>query len=163
MQSCISYNHRNEFKVALVYLEQWEVLGFDYGVFFDGYCDSPYLRQTAEGSLGFTADWYIRPRKGKNLLRLVRDKCLSKSRRHSSLRKLFYFKRRVVDREIRAAELTHKSKRWSAFLSDYLAKKRTERGLEPPESRDYVRCPIDKEVEDILIQVATLTTTDWVV
>ncbi len=160
MQNCISYNHRNEFKVALVYLEQWEVLGSDYWVLFDGFCDSPYLRQTAEGSLGFAADWYIRPRKGKNLLRLVRDKWLSKSRRHSSLRKNFYFERRVVDWEIRAAELTHKSTRWFTFLSDYLAKKRTERGLEPPESRDYVRCPIDKEVEDILIQVATFTTTD---
>jgi hypothetical protein len=160
MQSCISYNPRNEFKVALVYLEQWETFGSDYWVLFDGYCDSPKLIQTAKGSLGFTADWYIRPRKGKNLLRLVRDKCLSKSRRHSSLKKLFYFERREADRETRAAELTHKSKYWSVYLSDYLAKKRTERGLEPPESRDYVRCPIDKEVEHILIQVATFSSTD---
>jgi hypothetical protein len=160
MQSCISYNHRNEFKVALVYLEQWEVLGFDFLVSFDGYCDSPYLRQTAKGSLGFVADWYIRPRKGKNLLRLVRDKCLSKSRRHSSLRKLFYFERREADRETRLEGLTDNSKYWVGYLSDYFAKKRTERGLEPPESRDYVRCPIDKEAEDILIQVATFTTTN---
>jgi hypothetical protein len=160
MQSYISYNHRNEFKVALVYLEQWEVLGSDYWVTNDGYCDSPYLGLTAEGSLGFTADWFIRPRKGKNLLRLFRDKCLSKSRRHSSLKKLFYFKRRETDRDTRVAAITDRSKRWFVYLSDYLAKKRAERGLEPPESRDYVRCPTDKEVEDILVQLATFTSTD---
>jgi hypothetical protein len=160
MRSYISYNHRNEFKVALVYLEQWEVLGSDYWVLYDGYCDSPYLGLTAEGSLGFTADWFIRPRKGKNLLRLVRDKCLSKSSRHSSLKKLFHFERRETDRDTRAAAITDKTKRWFVFLSDYLAKKRAERGLEPPESRDYVRCPTDKEVEDILIQVATFSSTD---
>ena len=159
MQNCISSNHRNEFKVGLVYLEQWETLGSDYWVSNDGYCDSPYLGLTAEGSLSYTADWFIRPRKGKKLLRLVRDKCLSKSRRHSSLKKLFYFERREADRETRAAGLTHKSKYWSVYLTDYLAKKRTERGLEPPESRDYVRCPIDKEVEHILIQVATFSST----
>jgi hypothetical protein len=95
MQNCISYNHRNEFKVGLVYLELWEVLGSDYWVLFDGYCDSPRLDLTAIGSLGFTADWFIRPRKGKNLLRLIRGKCLSKSRRHSSLKKLFYFERLI--------------------------------------------------------------------
>ena len=157
MQNCISYNHRNEFKVALVYLEQWEVLGSDYWVYHDGYCDSPYLGLTAEGSLGFTADWFIKPRKGKKLLRLVRDKCISKSGRRSSLKKLFHFERREADSDTRAAAITDKSKRWSAFLPDYLAKKRVERGLEPPESRDYVRCPTDREVEDILIQVATFS------
>jgi hypothetical protein len=93
-------------KVALVYLEQCEVLGSDYWVLFDGYCDSPSLGLTAIGSLGFTADWFIRPRKGKKLLRLVRDKCLSKSRRHSSLKKLFYFERREADRDTRAAAIT---------------------------------------------------------
>ncbi len=46
------------------------------------------------------------------------------------------------------------------YLSDYLTKKRIERGLEPPESRDYVRCPKDKEVEDILVQLATFTSVD---
>jgi hypothetical protein len=160
MQNYISYNHRNEFKVGLVYLEQWEVLGSDYWVLCDGYCDSPYLGLTAEGSFGFTADWFIRPRKGKNLLKLVRDKCLPKSRRHSSLKKIFYFERREADRDARAAAITDKSKRWCAYLSDYLAKKRAERGLEPLESRDYVRCPTDKEVEDILVQLATFTSVD---
>ncbi len=79
------------------------------------------------------------------------------------MRKFFYFERRVVDRETRLEGLTDNSKYWAGYLSDYVAKKRTERGLEPPESRDYVRCPIDKEVEDILIQVATFTATDTVV
>ncbi len=46
------------------------------------------------------------------------------------------------------------------FLSDYFAKKRAKRGLEPPESRDYVRCPTDREVEDILVKVATFTSVD---
>jgi hypothetical protein len=160
MQNCISYNHRNEFKVALVYLEQWEVLGSDYWVYHDGYCDSPYLGLTAEGSLGFTADWFIKPRKGKKLLRLVRDKCISKSGRRSSLKKLFYFERREADSDTRAAVVKDKSRRWLVYLSDYLARKRIERGLEPPESRDYVRCPTDKEVEDILIQLATFRSTN---
>ncbi len=76
------------------------------------------------------------------------------------MKKLFYLEKRVVDREIRAAAVKYNTRRWFEFLSDYLVKKRAERGLEPPESRDYVRCPTDKEVEDILIQVATFTTTD---
>ncbi len=66
----------------------------------------------------------------------------------------------MTDRYTRAAAITVKTKRWSVFLSDYLTKKRAERGLEPPESRDYVRCPTDKGVEDILAQVATFTSTD---
>jgi hypothetical protein len=160
MQSYISSNHKNEFKVGLVYLEQWETLGSDYWVSNDGYCDSPYLGLTAEGSLSYTADWFIRPRKGKSLLKIARDKCLSKSGRRAPFRKIFYFERRETDRDTRAASIFDKNKRWIVFLSDYLAKKRAERGLEPPESRDYVRCPIDEEAEDILIQVATFTTTD---
>ncbi len=60
------------------------------------------------------------------------------------MKKLFYFE---ADRETKAAAITNKSKRWFVFLSDYLAKKKIERGLEPPESRDYVRCPIDKEFQ----------------
>ncbi len=76
------------------------------------------------------------------------------------LKKLFYFERRETDRDTRAAAITDKSKRWCVFLSDYLAEKKAERGLEPPESRDYVRCPTDKEVEDILIQLATFSSTD---
>ena len=160
MQNYISYNHRNELKVGLVYLEQWETLGSDYWVSNDGYCDSPYLGLTAEGSLGYTADWFIRPRKGKNLLRIVRDKCLSKSGRRSTYRKLFYFERREADSDTRAAVVKDKSRRWLVYLSDYLARKRIERGLEPPESRDYVRCPTDREVEDILVRVATFTSTD---
>jgi hypothetical protein len=161
MQNYISYNHRNEFKVGLIYLEQWELLGCDYWVLFDGRCDSPKIDLTCKGSLGWIGDWFIiRPRKGKNLLRLVRDKCLSKSRRHSSLKKLFCLERREADRVTRLSSITDKTKRWCVYLSDYLAKKRIERGLEPPESRDYVRCPKDKEVEDILIQLATFTSTD---
>ena len=161
MQSYISSNHKNEFKVGLVYLEQWETLGSDYWVSNDGgYCDSPYLGLTAEGSLSYTADWFIRPRKGKNLLRIVRDKCVSKSGRRSPFRKLFYFERRDTDSDTRAAAIFDKNKRWIVFLSDYLAKKRAERGLEPPESRDYVRCPTDREVEDILVRVATFTSTN---
>jgi hypothetical protein len=115
---------------------------------------------TAEGSLSYTADWFIRPRKGKNLLRIVRDKCVSKSGRRSPFRKLFYFERRDTDSDTRAAAIFDKNKRWIVFLSDYLAKKRAERGLEPPESRDYVRCPTDREVENILVKVATFTSVD---
>jgi hypothetical protein len=153
MQNCISFNHRNEFKVGLVYLEQWETLGSDYWVSKDGYCDSPYLGLTAEGSLSYTADWFIRPRKGKSI-------CLSKSGRRSPFRKLFYFERREADRDSRTAAIYDKNKRWIIFLSDYFAKKRAERGLEPPESRDYVGCPTDREVEDILVKVATFTSVD---
>ena len=85
---------------------------------------------------------------------------MSKSGRRSPFRKLFYFERRDTDSDTRAAAIFDKNKRWIVFLSDYLAKKRAERGLEPPESRDYVRCPTDKEVEDILIKLATFTSTD---
>ena len=160
MQNYISYNHRNEFKVGLVYLEQWETLGSDYWVTNDGYVDSPYLGLIAEGSLGYAADWFVRPRKGKNLLRIVRDKCLSKPGRRSPLRKLLYFERREADSDTRAAAITSKTRRWIVFLSDYFAKKRAERALEPPESRDYVRCPTDREVEAILLKVATFTSTN---
>jgi hypothetical protein len=45
------------------------------------------------------------------------------------LKKLFYFERREADREIRAELPTNKTKRWFVYLSDYLAKKRIERGL----------------------------------
>ena len=76
------------------------------------------------------------------------------------MKKIFYFERREADRDTRAAAITDKSKRWCVYLSDYLAKKRAERGLEPPESRDYVRCPTDREVEDILVKVATFTSVD---
>ncbi len=160
MQSYISSNHKNEFKVGLIYLEQWELLGCEHYVLYDGDCASPRIDLTCKGSLGFIGDWFIRPIKGKNLLRLVRDKCLSKSRRYSSLKKLFYLEKRVTGRITRLLDISANTKRWSVYLSDYLAKKRIERGLEPPESRDYVRCPKDKKVEDILIQLATFTSTD---
>ncbi len=160
MQNYTSYNHRNELKVGLIYLEQWELLGHPHYVLFDGHCESPRVDLTCKGSLGWVGDWLIRPKKGKNLLRLVRDKCQSKSRRHPSLKKLFYLERREADRLTRLLDITEKTKRWCVYLSDYLTKKRIERRLEPPESRDYVRCPKDKEVEDILIQVATFSSTD---
>jgi hypothetical protein len=161
MQNYTSYNHRNEFKVGLIYSEQWELLGHEYYVPWDGTCDSPKIDlSNCKGSLGFVDDWVLGPRKGQNLLRLVRDKCLSESRRHSSLKKLFYLERREADRITRLSSILITFKRWSVYLSDYLAKKRIERGLEPPESRDYVRCPKDKEVEDILIQLATFSSTE---
>jgi hypothetical protein len=53
MQNYISYNYKNEFKVGLIYLEQWELLGCDYWVLFDGHCDSPKIDLTCKGSLGW--------------------------------------------------------------------------------------------------------------
>jgi hypothetical protein len=65
-----------------------------------------------------------------------------------------------VIQDQRLSLIFDKNKRWVVFLSDYFAKKRAERGLEPPESRDYVRCPTDREVEEILVKVATFTSVN---
>jgi hypothetical protein len=118
MQNHISDFHKNEFKVALVYLEQWEVLGYSHYVPWDGGYDSPEVDLSCKGSLGFLDDWFIRPVKGRNLLSLVRDKSQSKytSKRRSSLKSLSYLERRDIDRIIPTS-----FRRWSVYLSDYLA------------------------------------------
>ena len=61
MQNHISDFHKNEFKVGLIYLEQWEVLGFDHYVPWDGGCESPEVDLHCKGSFGFLDDWFIRP------------------------------------------------------------------------------------------------------
>jgi hypothetical protein len=56
MRNYISTNHKNEFKVGLIYVEQWEFLGFDHYVPWDGGCYSPEVDLNCKGSLGFLDD-----------------------------------------------------------------------------------------------------------
>ena len=73
MQLFITEEQRvvSEFKVALIYLEQWEVLDpkSKYKIPASGKIDSPGIDLTCKGSLGYIYNWFLRPVKDKNHLR----------------------------------------------------------------------------------------------
>ena len=63
----------SEFKVALIYLEQWELLNPSglYDIPISGKIQSPGLDIITHGSLGYLFDWFLCPSKNKQPLGLV--------------------------------------------------------------------------------------------
>ena len=59
----------SEFKTALIYLEQWELLNPEgnYKIPVSGKIRSPGLDIKTQGSLGYLFDWFLRPNRDKNL------------------------------------------------------------------------------------------------
>ena len=60
----------SEFKIALIYLEQWELLnpGGHYDIPVSGKIESPRLDIRTQGSLGYLFDWFLRPNNNKKPL-----------------------------------------------------------------------------------------------
>jgi hypothetical protein len=93
MQLSISEEQRvvSEFKIALIYLEQWEVLDPKpkYKIPSSGTIDSPGIDLTCKGSLGYIYNWFLGPVKGKKQLRHASVTDRSGYTRRSSLQALY--------------------------------------------------------------------------
>jgi hypothetical protein len=156
----------SEFKVALIYLEQWEVLDpkSKYKIPASGKIDSPGIDLTCKGSLGYIYDWFLRPVKDKNHLRHAFVTGKSDYTRRSSLQSLYrleYSTEDIVDSISTDKFLsdTHSKSRdkdcWSNHVSGYLKRRSRERAKQSKELSDYVLCPTDQEVKGILLTAAT--------
>ena len=159
----------SEFKVALIYLEQWELLnpGGHYNIPLSGRIRSPELDIKTRGSLGYLFDWFLRPNKNKKQLSIATTDIQLGIRRRTSLVSLYrleYSGEDLVDSISTDQFLTRNpSERrdrdcWSIYVRGYLERRRRERVLCPPEVHNFVRCPSDTEVAAILLSAATYIT-----
>ena len=81
----------SEFKVALIYLEQWELLnpGGHYNIPLSGRIRSPELDIKTRGSLGYLFDWFLRPNKNKKQLSIATTDIQLGIKRRTSLVSLY--------------------------------------------------------------------------
>jgi hypothetical protein len=159
----------SEFKTALIYLEQWELLdpGGHYDIPISGRIRSPGLDIKTRGSLGYLFDWFLRPNKNKEQLSIASINIQLGIRRRTSLVSLYRFEysgEDLVDSISTDQFFTRNpSERrdrdcWSIYVRGYLERRRQERVLYPPEVHYFVRCPSDTEVATILLSAATFIT-----
>ena len=156
----------SEFKVALIYLEQWELLNPSglYDIPISGKIQSPRLDIITHGSLGYLFDWFLCPSKNKQPLGLVSIAVQSGFTRRAPLESLYrleYSGEDVVDSistdkffSENPSERRDKD-RWSKYVKGYLEARRGERDLQQSELPYSVRCPSDSEVARILLFAAT--------
>ena len=163
---CLSDEVLSEFKTALIYLEQWELLnpGGHYDIPVSGKIESPRLDIRTQGSLGYLFDWFLRPNNNKKPLSTTSIAIQSGSTRRAPLESFYrleYSGEDLVDSistdkffAENPSERREKD-RWSKYVRGYLERRRQERVLHPSEVPYFVRCPTDTEVASILLFAAT--------
>ena len=157
----------SEFKIALIYLEQWELLNPEgkYKIPVSGKIRSPGLDNNTQGSLGYLFDWFLRPSRDNNKLFwkssiAIQSGCTRRAPLQS-LYRLEYSSEDVVDsistdKFLSENPLDRREKdRWSKYVKGYLEARRRERALHHSELPYLVRCPTDSEVANILLFAAT--------
>ncbi len=155
-----------EFKTALIYLEQWELLnpGGHYDIPLSGRIRSPGLDIQTWGSLGYLFDWFLRPNNNKESLSTVTITIQSGLIRRvplKSLYRLVYSGEDLIDSvstdKFLAENPSERRDRdcWSIYVRGYLDKRRQEREQHRSVGQYIVRCPSDSEVATILLLAAT--------
>jgi hypothetical protein len=156
----------SEFKIALIYLEQWELLnpGGHYDIPLSGRIRSPGLDIQTCGSLGYLCDWFLRPNNNKKPLSTTSIAIQSGLSRRAPLKSLYrleYSGEDLVDSistdKFFAENPSERREKdhWSIYVRGYLERRRQERVLHPPEVRYFVSCPTDTEVASVLLFAAT--------
>jgi hypothetical protein len=157
----------SEFKVALIYLEQWEILNPEgrYLIPVSGKIKSPEPHIRTKGSLGYLFDWFLRPNRNKNPVVkssiAIQSGCTRRSPLQSFYR-LEYSGEDVVDSISTDKFLSENPSdrrerdRWSEYVKGYLEARRRERAQHKSELPYLIRCPTDSEVASILLLAATL-------
>ena len=156
----------SEFKTALIYLEQWELLnpGGHYIFPPSGKIDSPKLDIISKGSLGYLFDWFLLCRLHKRQLGKASTDIQSGLKRRAPLGS--YYRLEYCGEDLIDSISTDKflaenpSERrvkdcWSIYVKCYLDKKRQERENSLSVDQYIVRCPSDSEVANILLLAAT--------
>jgi hypothetical protein len=161
MQTYIS-DSKNEDKIyrikqALLNLDRWDFAEGPIEVPTGGYVEPfPGQDYTLWGCLSWTHHWYIRPASKRNLIHYsnIGQSRTGRSRRKTPLSKLFKLQHYEdyslgIDPDRLARE------DWLPYIKDYLEKLKKERELRHP---SYVFLfPSDKDVEDLLLRVASFT------
>ena len=168
MQLFIAVNPQvlSEFKVALIYLEQWELLDPEgrYQIPVSGKIRSPESHIKTKGSLGYLFDWFLRPNRDKNLFEKSSIAIQSGCTRRAPLRSFYrleYSGEDVVDSistdKFLSENPSDRRERdcWSKYVKGYLEARRRERAHQQSKSPYRVRCPTDSEVASILLLAAT--------
>ncbi len=156
----------SEFKVALIYLEQWELLNPEgkHKIPVSGKIRSPEVDIKTQGSLGYLFDWFLRPNSDRNLFRKSSIAIQSGSVRRVPLQSFYrleYSDEDLVDSISTDKFLSENPSdrrerdRWSKYVKGYLEARRRERALHCTELPYCVRCPTDSEVANILLFAAT--------
>ncbi len=156
----------SEFKTALIYLEQWELLNPEgnYKIPVSGKIRSPGLDIKTQGSLGYLFDWFLRPNRDKNLFSCSSIAIQSGCTRRAPLQSFYrleYSSEDIVDSISTDKCLSENPSdrrerdRWSKYVKGYLEERRSERALSHSELPYSVRCPTDSEVASILLFAAT--------
>ncbi len=144
-------------KQALLNLDRWDFVEGPIEVPIGGYVEPfPGQHFTLWGCLSWTHHWIIRPANKKNLLHYSNiGQCRTgRHRRRTPLSKLF--KLNHYDDYLLGIDYNRVTKEdWLPYVKDYLDKLRKERELRHP---SYVFLfPTDKDVEELLVRVATFT------
>lgn len=165
MQTYIS-DSRNEDKIyrikqALLNLDRWDFSEGPIEVPACGYVEPfPGQDYTLWGCLDFSQQWYIRPAKKTNLINysnIVQSRT-RKYRRRTSLGRLFtlHHNQDYSGPGPNRERLTKED--WLPYIEDYLVKLNKERELREPSF--FFFFPTDKDVENLLLRVATFTLED---
>jgi hypothetical protein len=152
----------SEFKTALIYLEQWELLnpGGHYIIPPSGKIDSPKIDIISKGSLGYLFNWFLACRLHKRQLGRASADIQSGLKRRVPLGS--YYRLEYCGEDLIGSISTDKSLAekpserrerdcWSIYVKGYLNKKRQEREKHLSVDQYIVRCPSDSEVATILL------------
>ena len=159
---CLSDEVLSEFKTALIYLEQWELLnpGGHYIIPPSGKIDSPKIDIISKGSLGYLFNWFLACRLHKRQLGRASADIQSGLKRRVPLGS--YYRLEYCGEDLIGSISTDKSLAekpserrerdcWSIYVKGYLNKKRQEREKHLSVDQYIVRCPSDSEVATILL------------
>ena len=163
---CLSDEVLSEFKTALIYLEQWELLnpGGHYIIPPSGKIDSPKIDITSKGSLGYLFDWFLACRRRKKQLGKASADIQSGLKRRAPLGsyyRLEYCGEDLIDSistdKFLAENPSERREKdcWSIYVKGYLDKRRQEREQYLSVDQYIVRGPSDSEVATILLVAAT--------